>query len=297
MIQARDFSLRFTFESGQPLAFYGEYGAEGKEETLSYVTEKGKILLRSSGTPKSSDIDYSYIGDYSRRSARIDIERRLGLGHDLKRVYDDINTDKFIGDAIRAHYGLRITKSEPWEAALCYTISQFNNMKRIRGIIRKLIGRYGKVYKDKSDSFRLFPDPSSIANARISDLNACGTGFRSKYIKHVAKAFCDDAYAGSLYKMGYDDAKAELTKIHGIGEKVADCILLFGYGKLEAFPIDVWVKRTIEYHYIGHETKLRDLRAFVNRKWPRHQAYIQQYIFWHGRSTHSGKLPKGGLQS
>lgn len=290
MFGVRDFSLKLTFESGQPLAFYGDYSLQGKYERLSYVTEKGLIKVHCTEHSGASKIDYEYYGNYTAKTAEDDIARRLGLTQNMHRIYAAIATDEFIRKAIKTHWGLRLTKSEPWEAALCFTVSQFNNIKRIRGIIRRLIAEFGGTCMGGDNAFRLFPSPTAIASASADELRRCGAGYRADYLRNVAREFEANRWSESIYKMNYASAKRELLRIHGIGDKVADCILLFGYGKFEAFPVDTWIKRTIEHIYFnGRRMSVKEIHKFANERWPAYAGYAQQYAFWHGRHTAVGK--------
>ena len=290
MFNVKDFDLRLTFESGQPLAFYGDYEAATGSEILSYVTPKGVIRLRSSKAKALTRIDYDYVGGYTRASAGNDIKSRLGLDQDMRRLYAEIGTDPFMRDAIAELRGLRMTKSDPWEATLCYVMSQANNIKRIRGIVRRLIDAFGDECGSGRECAKLFPSSEAISRASMGELTACGTGFRAKYIKSVAREFADRSDFAELCDMDYPGAKAELTKQYGIGGKVADCILLFGYGKLEAFPVDTWVKRIVEHVYFGGRKKgIDEIHAFAEERWGGYAGYAQQYLFWRGRTLGIGK--------
>ena len=184
---------------------------------------------------------------------------------------------------------MRITKSEPWEATLCFVMSQFNNIKRIRHIISNLRSRFG----EECGQLRTFPDPKSIAAASLPDIRACGTGFRDKYLKSVAEEFSSGFNPRRLYSMSYLDAKEELMQLNGIGDKVADCILLFGYNKFEAFPIDVWVKRVVEKAYFkGRKRNIRQIHDFSIERWGKYRGYAQQYLFHYGRINKIGLMLK-----
>lgn len=284
MLSVKDFSLRHTVESGQPLTFHSEYSCSGGVESLSYVTNSGWIRLRYSAS--SGSMRYSCGGSYDNSTAQREIMDRLGLSHDMKVVYKSINTDRFMASAISRFHGMRITKNDPWETTLCFVISQFNNIKRIRGITKGFIERFGAL---DSSGRHLFPTAEDISSASLGEIRACGTGFRDRYIKGVAEQFAGSFDPESLYGMGYHDAKERLMELDGIGDKVADCILLFGYNKMEAFPIDTWVKRVIEKVYFkGRKRGIKDIHSFVDRTWPSFQGYAQQYIFWYGRESNIG---------
>ncbi len=198
----------------------------------------------------------------------------------MKKIYSNISTDNFMESAIREYSGMRVTLNDPWETTVCFILSQYNNMKRIRKITMSLKQKYGERAIDGSVKF---PTILSLNKAKEEDLKECGMGFRAKYILAAAE-FCKnniDLY--SLRGRGYDTIKANLMEIYGVGDKVADCIALMGYGELRAFPIDVWVKRTMEKVYFkGRDKKIPKLMDFAQEQWGEYRGYAQQYLFWHG---------------
>ncbi|MEM0149778.1 MAG: hypothetical protein QXW10_02690, partial [Candidatus Micrarchaeaceae archaeon] len=186
------------------------------------------------------------------------------------------------------YYGMRLTLNDPWETALCFVISQNNNVKRIRGIVLNIIRKFGHPIKDDNDSIvaRSFPTSADIASASIEDIRACGAGFRARYIKNAAEFFASNASAKGLARKDYATLKEALMEIDGVGDKVSDCIALMGFGKLEAFPIDTWSKRVLEKVYFhGKAQKVEKLHDFAYGRWGKYAGYAQQYLFWHGRQS------------
>ncbi|MDE1856045.1 MAG: DNA-3-methyladenine glycosylase 2, partial [Candidatus Micrarchaeota archaeon] len=210
-----------------------------------------------------------------------EVIERFGLRDDMKRIYDRIGTDKFIAESIAKYPGMRITKNLPWETTVCFIVSQFNNVKRIRGIVGKLVENYGEVH----EGFNSFPTPQALAQVPIKEMMAkCGTGFRAKYIIGSAKMCLESLDLDSLQRKSYDSAKESLLELPGIGDKVADCILLMGYKKLNAFPIDTWIKRVVERVYFnGKKQSVRKIHDFADERWGNYAGYAQQYLFHHGR--------------
>ncbi len=287
MIKVENFSLGLTVESGQPLTFYGEYRKEERAEFLRYATAKGifGVICRHEGV--HAHIDYTFEGNYTNKEANAEITKRLGLEYDMEKIYEKIATDSYMKAAVKTLRGMRITQNDPWETTLCFVISQFNNIKRIRLIVRSLIKKFGEEYRDhKTETMHMFPTPESLASASISEIRNCGTGFRDRYVKQVAEQFAYGFDAGKLYKMNYSKAKEKLMELDGVGDKVADCILLFGYKKLEAFPIDVWIKRSMEKIYFsGKKEKEKTIHDFAEKRWGRYAGYAQQYIFHYARTA------------
>ncbi|MEM4098557.1 MAG: hypothetical protein QW774_03345 [Candidatus Micrarchaeaceae archaeon] len=287
MIVAKDFNLDYTFESGQPITFYGDYNRS--KGLLSYVTSCGRFEISAKLSGHVTKIDAHYHGRerLSAKDVEDEVRRRLSIEDRMQSIYARIDTDAFMHSAINKYYGMRITSNDPWEASLSFVVSQFNNIKRIRGIMKRLIAKFGIKFACEGSECSLFPEASRIANASLSDLDACGAGFRSKYIRGIAREFVENGSLRSIQDMDYASAKEALMSFDGIGDKVADCILLMGYRKLEAFPIDTWVKRVLEHAYFGGDRKkIKELHEFAWAKWDNLRGYAQQYIFWYGKNIY-----------
>ena len=274
------FYLKDTFDSGQPLAFHANY--DQFSDTLTYVSGTHIINVRFSGTRTVGSL--TIVGK-DIRFASADVHTRFRLSDDMEHYYEEMATDDFMRTAIEKYNGMRLTLNDPWETTLCFIISQYNNMKRIRSIVRNIINRYGAPIRDEEDKTiaRRFPGSADLMMASEKDLEECGAGFRAKYIKEAAAYCTENLDLAKLKNKKYDALKEELLTITGVGDKVADCIALMGYGKLEAFPIDVWVERTLERAYFkGKKKPIKELHKFATKRWGEYAGYAQQYIFWHG---------------
>ncbi|MEM3839423.1 MAG: hypothetical protein QXF01_02490 [Candidatus Micrarchaeaceae archaeon] len=289
-MEIKGFDLGLSAMSGQPLTFYSNYRKDGNVETLSYPTPKGNICIVATKIKDRTKLSYTYSGEYNSSAATSEIISRFALDENISEIYSSINTDSFMDLAISELNGLRVTKNDPWETTLCFVISQFNNIKRIRSIINSLSARFGEELELGETRVRLFPKPEVLASAPLSEIRKCGTGFRDKYIQKVAKDCLLHLNLDELYDLEYSEAKQKLLQAYGIGDKVADCILLFGYRKLEAFPIDTWVKRAVENAYFkGRKKSIKEIHKFADKKWSGLCGYSNQYIFWHGRINKIGK--------
>ena len=161
----------------------------------------------------------------------------------LCRSFDEENLRK----AVSEFYGIRILKQDPWEAICSFIISQNNNIPRIKGIIARLCENFGEKINENDYSF---PSFEVIANLSESDLAPIRAGFRNKYIIDAAKKLASGEISiEKIYEMPIEEARKELMKIKGVGPKVAECALLYGFGRDEAFPIDVWVKKILAELY------------------------------------------------
>lgn len=182
--------------------------------------------------------------------------------------------DGYLNKAARFGWGIRILEQDTWETVISFIISQQNNIKRIRKCIETLSLRYGekKLLKD-GRCYYAFPSPQSLAEAAEEELRDCGLGYRSRYIRETARSIVSgDVDLASLKSLCYEDAKAELLKLSGIGGKVADCICLFALHKVDAFPIDTHIKQVFEKHYP---------KGFPYEKYSGFAGIIQQYIFYY----------------
>ncbi len=195
---------------------------------------------------------------------------------DLKRDYSlvcaSFSHDAQVSDASETGKGIRILKQDKWETLVSFIISQNNNIPRIKKIIESLCELLGEPLGNGSYSF---PTPEKICSAGAEGLAPIKAGFRVKYILDAAQRVSrGETDLERIASLSYEEAEAELMKIKGVGKKVASCVLLFGYGFLSAFPIDVWVKRILEKYYD---------EAFDPSSLGEYAGIAQQYLFYRER--------------
>ena len=167
------------------------------------------------------------------------------LERDYEKILSSYNEENLI-TACKAYPGIRILKQDEWEAICSFIISANNNIPRIKGIIERLCEGFG----EKIEGGYTFPAPEKIAVLQVEDLAPIRSGFRAKYIIDAARKISSgEVDIENVKAMDFEDAKNELLKIKGVGEKVAQCALLYGFGRMEAFPVDVWVKRIVAELY------------------------------------------------
>lgn len=165
---------------------------------------------------------------------------------DYSGIIRQFSADETLKKASEAGRGLRILRKDPFETLISFIISQNNNIPRIKGIISRLCETFG----EKCGDGYAFPSAEKLASLSEEDLSPLRAGFRNRYILDAARKTIDKTVdLEKIYSMTYDEGKAELKKIVGVGDKVADCILLFAYHKTEAFPVDVWIKRIVAQYY------------------------------------------------
>ncbi len=196
---------------------------------------------------------------------------------DLERDYGEIiksfSADETIALASKNGSGIRIFRQDAFETLISFIISQNNNIPRIKKIINSLCVLLG----EKRGDFYSFPTPEAILSAGVEGLAPIKSGFRAKYIIDAAqRVVSGEVSLERIAKSSYEDALTELKTIKGVGDKVANCVLLFGFGFYEAFPIDVWVKRVIEKYY-GADFDAKTLGSYAG--------IAQQYLFYYERNV------------
>jgi len=172
---------------------------------------------------------------------------------DLHRDYEAIccrlKEDALLAETVDEYEGIRILRQEPWEALCSFVISQQNNIKRIKLIIDRLCSAYGD---DLGNGFYTFPTAERLAALTEADFLAIGAGYRAKYLERLAKDVAGGVIDLEKIKaLPLNEARQALLKLYGVGVKVADCALLFGFGFDSAFPQDVWMKRVMAFYPDG----------------------------------------------
>lgn len=197
---------------------------------------------------------------------------------DLERDYGDyikqINpNDKYLNHAAEFGFGIRILHQDLWEMIASFLISQQNNIVRIRRCINNICERYGEEKINfRGEKYYTFPEPEKLAFLPEDELKECNLGYRSKYVVRSARSIVEgEIDLEAVSQMTYKKAKEELLTLFGVGEKVADCICLFGLHHLQAFPVDTHIMQAIKKHY---------KRGFPKRRYRGYEGVMQQYIFF-----------------
>ena len=179
--------------------------------------------------------------------------------------------DPVLEEAARYAPDLRILNQDPWEALCSFLLSQCNNIKRIRGLVSRLCRACG----EPGGSFFPFPGPEAVARLSEQDLRALGCGYRAGYLVCAARSAAQGKLDFErLRRLPLPEARLELTALPGVGPKVADCALLYGLHRLDAFPMDVWMKRAMKTLFPGRTPE--DFGEYAG--------IAQQYIFHYSRN-------------
>lgn len=227
--------LSLTLDCGQCFRWSenddGSWHAVVQGKKADVYTENQKLYVCGDGSEVNEKFWQSY----------------FDLGRDYSSVCEKLKTDKWLKKAIEAYPGIRILKQDPWETLCSFIISQNNNIPRIKGIIERLCTFFGE---DLGGGDFSFPSAERLAVLSEQDLAPIRSGFRAKYILDAARRVASgETELEKVAAMPIDEARAELQKIKGVGPKVAECALLYGFGRAEAFPVDVWVKRIMQELY------------------------------------------------
>lgn len=178
------------------------------------------------------------------------ISRYFRLDDNLPKIISEIRRDPLIDKAAKAFPGLRLVRQNPWECLVSYICATYKNIPSIKNMVLQLSKRFGDEITFEDYNYHRFPEPETLANSSIHELKQCKLGFRAKRVREAARVVgCNQLDFKELKATEYETARDELLKLPGVGNKVADCILLFSLDKLEAFPIDIWIKRVIQEYY------------------------------------------------
>lgn len=281
ILPVADYDLSATLSSGQ--VFNWEQAEDG-----SWTGVVAGRWVRLIARPDAIEAQAAELQD-DWRWLRTFLQTEVNLTQTLATFPEQ---DEHLLAAVRACRGLRLLRQNPWECLASFILSSTKQIVQIRQIVRSLCQRYGQpVASGGSDAVaNAFPTPARIAALSETDLRACKMGFRAPYLLAAARRVAageinlDALAAGSM-----NETRLQLLRLDGVGEKIADCVLLFAYGYPTAFPVDVWVQRVITKYYFRNRTvRPVRLRRFITEHFGENAGYCQQYLFHYIR-TQSGK--------
>ena len=253
-------NLKETFDCGQCFRFN-----ETEPNTFSGVALDRPLKISENGNKITLwDVNFKDFNSYWKNYFDLDLDYN-NIKKELSTIHPNLKL------ACEFAPGIIILKQSPWEALCSFIISQNNNIKRIKGIIETFCRNFG----DKiGENFYAFPKAENIAKLNIDDLSVLKCGFRDKYILDAArKVALSEINLHKISLMPLNEARSELMKISGVGPKVAECTLLYGMHRTEAFPIDVWMKRALTYLFDDIEIS----------EFGKYAGIAQQYIFHYSR--------------
>lgn len=208
------------------------------------------------------------------------------LETDYGQIKRKLKKDDILKKAIDFAPGIRILKQDPWEALISFIVSTNNNIPRIKKIIEKLSNIYGEKIYYKKKIYYTFPRAKSLNESCLLEINECRAGYRCDYILKAANIISEKQIdLKDIYKMNTIKAASELKKIKGVGDKVADCVLLFAYSRMDVFPVDVWIKKVLCSLYNIKNISTTKIKDFKEKKFGKLAGYAQQYLFYYIREN------------
>lgn len=223
------------------------------------------------------------------------LEHYLQVHVDLKAVLATFPEDPHLQAAVAACRGLRLLRQDPWECLASFILSSTKQIAQIQQVVAALCARFGDpvtVPPGHEPSFA-FPAPARLARASEAKLRACKVGFRAGYLRAAAQAVSQGEVAlEQLGQRPVEEARAALMRLPGVGEKIANCVLLFAFGFQEAFPVDVWVRRALQQMYFPRrKPSPKELARFTQTYFGPFAGYAQQYLFCYVRAKQLGRQP------
>lgn len=271
-----DFNVEQTLECGQCFHFEkldeNEYAVVAYGKLLHIKQIKDEIIFFNNDINQVENIWIPYF--------------------DLNRDYGEIKdtllkADEKLRVAITEKYGVRILNQEYYETLISFIISQNKQIPHIKKIVFDLSEKYGEFIGEiNGKKYYAFPTVEKLGNITEEQFRELKTGFRAPYLRCGASELKGGMSYAVLKGMSYKDGKAKLMEIKGVGEKVANCVLLFGLSHRNAFPVDVWIKRIMENMYFdGRDTSKEKIMEFAEKTYGKYGGYAQQYLFYYGRSN------------
>jgi len=269
---AKDFNLDYTLSCGQAFRWEkhdcwagvvnGEFARAGQED--------GELVI-------NTHLSKKFIRGYFR------------LDDDMEEIYASISKDEKIAPLIKKYRGLRLLRQEPWECLVSYICSTNNTIKNIKNSIKRMCECFGEEIEE---GYYSFPAPEELSELRIRDMEQCRLGFRAPRVLSAASLIARGEF--DLYgikDLSYRQGREELMKINGVGSKIADCVLLFAFGKLESFPVDTHIEQIMERLYGGHlkgvkiSRKREEIAEFARNYFGKYCGYAQEYLYMEEMSS------------
>ena len=221
----------------------------------------------------------------------------FALDHPLAEICDSFPKDPVMNAARNFCHGLRIIRQPKWECLATFICSSMKQVAHIRQISLTLRKRFGEQRRIGDQLLYTFASPLQLAQASEKELRDCKLGYRAKNLRATARLVSSGKTDLEAWS-GLSDAelRKQLCALPGVGPKIANCVMLFSYERLRAFPIDVWIERVLRQHYFSGRRKMtaQRLREFSETYFGEHGGYAQQYLFHHARMSPRGDCrPRG----
>lgn len=264
VFDSEDFDIRDTLECGQVFRF--------KKTDFGYVVyslcHKAEVHVQEVHTKIVCD-DAKYF------------EKYFDFCTDYAKIKSALSVYPILSSAIEDGKGIRILNQDPLEMIISFIISANNNIPRIKGIIEKICESYGKNMGD----YYAFPTLEELKKIPLQFFKDIKCGYRDKYLYNTIQAISNGFEIDKIYSMDTNEARKYLSTLMGVGPKVADCILLFGYHKTDVFPTDTWIKKVYWEDFKGSEKNPKAITKYFLDLFGDKAGYAQQYLFYSKRES------------
>jgi len=280
--------LQSTVESGQSYLWWRADGQDFAEDTYYGSDAWYLTTTRATGAPavirarqRDGTLEWESTVD-----ADPILRRRLGLSDDLESIREATVVDDLVRDAYDTYWGMRIVRDPPFGALVSFICSAQMRVSRIHGMQQSLREAFGTPVELDGETYHAYPTPEQLAAATEAELRELSLGYRAPYVQRTAEMVADGTDPAEARGLPYEEARDLLTRYVGVGEKVADCVLLFSLGYLEAVPLDTWIRTVIEEYYPDCEqgSYAETSRAIREQLGGEYAGYTQTYLFHYLRN-------------
>ena len=278
--EIENFDAKAIFTCGQAFRWYeesdGSFTTVHLGRVLNVLNEKDRVIFKGTNLKEFDEIWMDY----------------FDLNTDYKERRKVLSNNEILPKAMEYGEGIRILNQNHFEMLISFIISANNMIPRIKKSIEVISMRYGKfICEDENRKYYSFPTVEELSRATVEDLREFAkVGFRDKRIFDTVNMILNEKIdLDNFENLETDILREELLKFSGVGNKVADCIMLFSYKRGEVFPVDVWIKRVMEELFIKEETPVKKISKEADRIFGKYAGYAQQYLFYYGREEKIGK--------
>ena len=275
-----NFDAKAIFTCGQAFRWYeeknGSFTTVHLGRVLNVLNEDDKVIFKGTNLEEFNEIWIDY----------------FDLNTNYQSIRKSLANNEILANAMEYGKGIRILNQNHFEMLISFIISANNMIPRIRKSIEVISMRYGKfICEDENRKYYSFPTVEELSKATVEELREFAkVGFRDKRIFDTVNMIKNENIdLDSFENLETDNLREELLKFSGVGNKVADCIMLFSYKRGEVFPVDVWIKRVMEELFIKEETPVKKISKEADRIFGKYAGYVQQYLFYYGREEKIGK--------
>ncbi|WP_455059048.1 DNA-3-methyladenine glycosylase family protein [Parvimonas micra] len=275
-----NFDAKAIFTCGQAFRWYeeknGSFTTVHLGRVLNVLNEDDKVIFKGTNLEEFNEIWIDY----------------FDLNTNYQSIRKSLANNEILANAMEYGKGIRILNQNHFEMLISFIISANNMIPRIRKSIEVISMRYGKfICEDENRKYYSFPTVEELSKATVEELREFAkVGFRDKRIFDTVNMIKNENIdLDSFENLETDNLREELLKFSGVGNKVADCIMLFSYKRGEVFPVDVWIKRVMEELFIKEETPVKKISKEADRIFGKYAGYAQQYLFYYGREEKIGK--------